>query len=164
MTKFDIKWLDLGTPLFLATYINLALFITSYLNPAINQSINTIFKTLTNNYWDNVIKNINSKVLINIFNFYSILIIICVLLFLIALILYNLKYIIVYDRINQILGWVFVLCLHQFNILLLVDYYEVKDMSSNLQTLFASLDMSVFILFTYMFFNSYELSDSKVNS
>ncbi|MDN0189236.1 hypothetical protein P6439_14295 [Staphylococcus arlettae] len=163
MTKFDIKWLDLGTPLFLATYINLALFITSYLNPAINQSINTVFNTLTNNYWDNVIKKINSNVLINIFNFYSILIIICSLLFFIALILYKQDYIMIFDRVNQILGWVFVLCMHQFNILLLVDYYEIVDMSSNLQMLFTSLDISVFILFTYIFLNSYDLSEYRVN-
>lgn len=163
MTKFDIKWLDLGTPLFLATYINLALFITSYLNPAINQSINTVFNTLTNNYWNSVIREISSDTLTNIFDFYSILIIICLLLFFISLILYNQKYIIVFNRVNQILGWVFVLCLHQFNILLLVDYYEIKDMSSNLQTLFASLDISVFVLFTYMFLNSYDLSDNKVD-
>ncbi|EVJ48888.1 hypothetical protein JY665_14215 [Staphylococcus aureus] len=163
MTKFDIKWLDLGTPLFLATYINLALFITSYLNPAINQSINTVFNTLTNNYWDNVIKKINSNVLINIFNFYSILIIICSLLFFIALILYEQDYIMIFDRVNQILGWVFVLCMHQFNILLLVDYYEIVDMSSNLQMLFTSLDISVFILFTYIFLNSYDLSEYRVN-
>lgn len=163
MTKFDIKWLDLGTPLFLATYINLALFITSYLNPAINQSINTVFNTLTNNYWDNVIKKINSNVLINIFNFYSILIIICSLLFFIALILYEQDYIMIFDRVNQILGWVFVLCMHQFNILLLVDYYEIVDMSSNLQMLFTSLDISVFILFTYIFLNSYDLSGYRVN-
>ncbi|HHP3964547.1 hypothetical protein QI113_12285 [Staphylococcus saprophyticus] len=163
MTKFDIKWLDLGTPLFLATYINLALFITSYLNPAINQSINTVFNTLTNNYWNSVIKEIKSDTLTNIFDFYSILIIICSLLFFIALILYEQDYIMILDRLNQILGWLFVLFMHQFNILLLVDYYEIVDMSSNLQMLFISVDIPVFILFTYIYLNSYDLSDNRVN-
>lgn len=82
--------------------------------------------------------------------------------FLTTLILYNQKYIIVYDRVSQILGLVLVLCLYQFNIILLNDYYELNDMVSNIQMLFSSLDIAVFLMLTYMFLNSYDLSDKQV--
>ncbi|SUM53501.1 Uncharacterised protein [Staphylococcus epidermidis] len=81
MMKLNPKWLDIGTPLFIITYINLVLFFTSHFKPSINQSVSLIFNTFTNGYWNNLIDIMNSNVLINIFDFFSILISICVLFF-----------------------------------------------------------------------------------
>ena len=67
MIKLNIKWLDLGVPLFIITYINLSLFFTSHMKPSINNSVNKLLNTITNNYWDKVINNINNTTLINIF-------------------------------------------------------------------------------------------------
>ena len=54
MIKLNIKWLDLGVPLFIITYINLSLFFTSHMKPSINNSVNKLLNTITNNYWDKV--------------------------------------------------------------------------------------------------------------
>ena len=156
MIKLNIKWLDLGVPLFIITYINLSLFFTSHMKPSINNSVNKLLNTITNNYWDKVINNINNTTLINIFDLYSVIIFVCLIIFITSIIFYNLKFTNTPDRIQHTFTWLIVLLIHQFNILLLLNYNNIEKFNSNTRLLFLSLDITIFFIFTFLFLNSYD--------
>ncbi|PTJ92264.1 hypothetical protein BU032_02930, partial [Staphylococcus simulans] len=119
MIKFNLNWLNIGTPLFLFTYINLTVFIVNIFLPNILRSMNKLINIMTNEYISKITKNITYDILIDLYWFYFYLIGVALILFLISAILIPINTINPL-RVGYILGWLISLLIHQFNIMLII--------------------------------------------
>lgn len=68
MNKFKLSWLNIGTALFILTYINIAIFITyifiTYIfQPKILVGIKDMLNAITNNHISKIFSNINSDMI-----------------------------------------------------------------------------------------------------
>ncbi|SUM92553.1 Uncharacterised protein [Staphylococcus aureus] len=152
MIKFNLNWLNIGTPLFLFTYINLTVFIVNIFQPNILNSINKLINIITNNHISKISENITYDILLNLYWFYFYLIGVCLSLFLIAGILAQ------FNKINplrlgHILGWFISLLVHQFNIMLIIIMINHSMFSE-----FNYINITFFLLFTYIYLGSYNSS------
>ncbi len=152
MIKFNLNWLNIGTPLFLFTYINLTVFIVNIFQPNILNNINKLINIITNNHISKISENITYDILLNLYWFYFYLIGVCLALFLIAGILAQFNTINPL-RLGHILGWFISLLVHQFNIMLIVIMINHSMFSE-----FNYINITFFLLFTYIYLGSYNSS------
>lgn len=115
MNKFKLSWLNIGTALFILTYINIAIFITYIFQPKILVGIKDMLNAITNNHISKIFSNINSDMIYNLYLFYFYLIGVCACLLYLSILLCVFK-IIIPSRIGEILGWLISLLTQQFNI------------------------------------------------
>ncbi len=152
MIKFNLNWLNIGTPLFLFTYINLTVFIVNIFQPNILSNINKLMNIITNNYISKITKNITYNILMDLYWFYFYLIGVCLGLFLIAAILSQFNTINPL-RLAHIFGWFISLLVHQFNIMLIIMMIS-HSMFSELNY----INITIFLLFSYIYLRSYDSS------
>lgn len=155
MIKFNLNWLNIGTPLFLFTYINLTVFIVNIFQPNILRSMNKLINIMTNEYISKITKNITYDILIDLYWFYFYLIGVALTLFLISAILIPINTINPL-RVGYILGWLISLLIHQFNIMLII-----MMISHNMFSELNYINITSFLLFNYIYLSSY---DSSKNS
>lgn len=153
MNKFKLNWLNIGTALFILTYINIAIFITYIFQPKILVSIKDILNAITNNHISKIFSNINSDMIYNLYLFYFYLIGVCACLLYLSILLCAFK-IIIPSRIGEILGWLISLLTQQFNIFLIA-----KMTNDKIATDTCIICISRFLFFTYLYLNSYDYSN-----
>ncbi len=157
MIKFNLNWLNIGTALFLITYINLTIFITHICQPRLLINIKKLLNKITNNYLSKILNNITSDMIISLYWFYFYLIGMCLILFIIS------AFLVVYGkghptRVSEILGWLISLIIHQFNIMLIIFMIN-KPIFNEINY----INITIFIIFTYIYLNSYNTSKSTVD-
>lgn len=158
MPKIKLKWLEFGTPLFMITYLNFAIFIMYFLDTKILISLNKLLNVITGNLINKLFGNIELDMIHGLYAFYTYLIIVttvmfCILLFM--LVFTNFK---VIHRVEEIFGWLFMLIIHQFNILLIIF---MMSNSTNLFSIFNMFNITGFIAFTFIFFVSIDVKEEK---
>ncbi|UMT77439.1 hypothetical protein ML436_09785 [Staphylococcus roterodami] len=153
MNKFKLSWLNIGTPLFILTYINIAIFITYIFQPKILVGIKDMLNAITNNYISKIFSNINSDMIYNLYLFYFYLIGVCACLLYLSILLCVFK-IIIPSRIGEILGWLISLLTQQFNIFLIA-----KMTNDKMATDTCVICISGFLFFTYLHLNSHDYSN-----
>ena len=87
MNKFKLSWLNIGTALFILTYINIAIFITYIFQPKILVGIKDMLNAITNNHISKIFSNINSDMIYNLYLFYFYLIGVCACLLYLSILL-----------------------------------------------------------------------------
>lgn len=159
MFKINLKWLEIGTPLFMITYVNVTIFIIHILNPKVLNGINDLLNSITQNLVEKIFGSINLVMILNLYSFYTYLIILCFILFIVSLILMQINISVVY-RVEIFLGWLFMLVIHQFNILIIIF---MMSESTKFFSPFNIINIVVFILFTYIFFISTDTHEKNNN-
>lgn len=96
MFKINLKWLEIGTPLFMITYVNVTIFIIHILNPEVLNGINDLLNSITQNLVEKIFGSINLVMILNLYSFYTYLIILCFILFIVSLILMQINISVVY--------------------------------------------------------------------
>lgn len=150
MNKFKLSWLNIGTALFILTYINIAIFITYIFQPKILVGIKDMLNAITNNHISKIFSNINSDMIYNLYLFYFYLIGVCACLLYLSILLCVFK-IIIPSRIGEILGWLISLLTQQFNIFLIA-----KMTNDKIATDTCIICISGFLFFTYLYLNSHD--------
>ncbi|PTI61384.1 hypothetical protein BU090_02265 [Staphylococcus warneri] len=153
MNKFDFNWLNIGTALFLITYINITVFITHIFQPQILISLKKLLNSISNNHISKMFSNINADMIYNLYLFYFYLIGVCFCLLLISILL-CVSQVIIPSRIGDILGWLISLTTQQFNVYLIAKMLNNKIINDN-----SVICVTGFLLFTYIFLNSYDRSN-----
>ncbi|HDF3554416.1 TPA: hypothetical protein PEE64_000658 [Staphylococcus aureus] len=153
MSKFKLSWLNIGTALFILTYINIAIFITYIFQPKILVGIKDMLNVITNNHISKILSNINSDMIYNLYLFYFYLIGVCTCLLYLSMLLYVFK-IIISSRIGEIFGWLISLLTQQFNIFLILKMTNDKIVTDT-----CIICISGFLLFTYLYLNSRNYSN-----
>ena len=151
MNKFKLSWLNIGTALFILTYINIAIFITYIFQPKILVGIKDMLNAITNNHISKIFSNINSDMIYNLYLFYFYLIGVCACLLYLSILLCVFK-IIIPSRIGEILGWLISLLTQQFNI------FNRKMTNDKIATDTCIICISGFLFFTYLYLNSHDFS------
>ncbi|EGQ4319054.1 hypothetical protein E4290_12585 [Staphylococcus pseudintermedius] len=154
MIKFDLNWLNLGTPLFLITYINLTIFITNIFQPHLLLNINQLLNTITNNFISNTFGQITYSMIINLYWFYFYPIATTTFLFCTTILLLHFGKIFP-SRLGNIIGWLLSLLIHQFNIMLIA--FTMKPIMFHDMNY---LNIIAFLLFTYIYLNSHDSSQN----
>lgn len=154
MIKFDLNWLNLGTPLFLITYINLTIFITNIFQPHLLLNINQLLNTITNNFISNTFGQITYSMIINLYWFYFHPIGTTIFLFCTTILLLHFGKIFP-SRLGNIIGWLLSLLIHQFNIMLIA--FTMKPIMFHDMNY---LNIIAFLLFTYIYLNSHDSSQN----
>ena len=152
MNKFKLSWLNIGTALFILTYINIAIFITYIFQPKILVGIKDMLNAITNNHISKIFSNINSDMIYNLYLFYFYLIGVCACLLYLSILLCVFK-IIIPSRIGEILGWLISLLTQQFNI------FNRKMTNDKIATDTCIICISGFLFFTYLYLNSHDFSN-----
>ncbi|SUJ98538.1 Uncharacterised protein [Staphylococcus agnetis] len=88
MIKFNWNWLNLGTGLFVITYINLTILVAHTFHPNLLVNINLLLNKITNNFISNTFSNISYEMIVSLYWFYFYLIGGCCLIFFYRLYLY----------------------------------------------------------------------------
>ncbi|PPE55150.1 hypothetical protein CR496_01218 [Staphylococcus aureus] len=60
MNKFKLSWLNIGTALFILTYINISIYSTYIFQPKILVVIKDMLTAITNNHISKIFSNITS--------------------------------------------------------------------------------------------------------
>lgn len=84
MIKFNWNWLNLGTGLFVITYINLTILVAQTFHPNLLVNINLLLNKITNNFISNTFSNISYEMIVSLYWFYFYLIEVCCLIFFIG--------------------------------------------------------------------------------
>ena len=156
--KIQFKLAKHWPPLFIITYINVTILIIRFSHPDILINLSNLLNTLTNNHISKIFGNITYNMVLSLYWFYTYLLFICLMLFILACLLSLLKNMNVL-RINDVLGWLFSLSIHQLNILLIAIM-----MSKKLFPEFNLFNIIIFFLFTFFYFFSYDIPEKKSSS
>lgn len=157
MIKFNWNWLNLGTGLFIITYINLTVLVTHIFYPNLLVNINLLLNELTNNFISNTFSHITYEMIVSLYRFYIYLIVICCLTVFISSILSLFK-LASTSRLSDIIGWLICLLIHQFNTML-IAFMLKQQFFHELNT----INILAFLFFTWVYLctPNHSKSDSK---
>lgn len=163
MFKINLKILKFGKQLIYITSLNICLLIFSIFFKNDTEYIIKLFNILTFRFISKLTENVESKMILSLYNFYTFLIIITFFIAVILGLLYEINYrISTAFRIQKLISISYTLTLHHVNILVFYAYYgNIKSLiSNNFYTMMIIIDVVVLLYSYYKFMNSYDVQEN----
>lgn len=162
MFKINLKILKFGKQLIYITSLNICLLIFSIFFKNDTEYIIKLFNILTFKFISKLTENVESEMILSLYNFYTFLILITFFIAVILGLLYETKYNISTSiRIQELISISFTLTLHHINILIFYAYYgNIKSLfNSNFYIITIFIDLAVLLYSYYIFINSYDIQE-----